>query len=179
VLPLDERIVHERLEHAHQRVLVLAQDPHRHLARLAVHACMGETIGRRAVSVDARRERSQTGDAGQLTLDTCDSEAVNLVRRETEWDALLDLKGSALVCDARKSAIAPMSASGRSEAEADLLEETVKIDMNSVSCVRVVQRVLAVSVSESIKSKAEPVSQLDELERRRRKLTRAQSRPCT
>ena len=69
VFPFDERIMYERVEDAHQRVLVIPKQLHRHFARDAEDA-----------------------------FDTRHAQPVDHVLRQTEWDAFRDFQVSSLVC---------------------------------------------------------------------------------
>lgn len=69
--------MHERVEHVHQRVLVVAQQLQRHLARDAEHTCRGAS----ASPVSVRPEQIKI--AG-LTFDAADPQAVDEVRRQAE-----------------------------------------------------------------------------------------------
>lgn len=73
VLPLNKRIVHERVEDSHERVTVLTQNLEGYLA---------------GVSVD--------------TLNANDAERINKIVREAEWDALGSLEQLATLEQAAK-----------------------------------------------------------------------------
>ena len=144
----------EGLEDAHQRVLVLAQDPHCHLAGVAVDACNEARI-----SGSGRVVGSCNGREGRLTLDAGDAKAIDLILCQPERDALLDFKRPAL------------------------LEKAVEVDMDGIARVGVVEGIFAVPIAESArgtKTKA-VVSLRSEIVRSGagQERTRGRSRPST
>jgi len=82
--------VNECFEYAHQRVLVVSKDPHGDLTGFPVDTCESRRK-ERSVS-ERKKERSRV----ELTFDSSDSEAVDLIRGETERNSFLDVEGPSL-----------------------------------------------------------------------------------
>lgn len=67
-----------------------------------------------------------------LTFDSSDSEAIDLIRGETERNSFLDIEGSSLVVRASKSQKGKEGKRNGGD-ETNLFEETVEIDVNGVA----------------------------------------------